>query len=182
MKLLDCRLLLGKAVKSAKTPDQFATINRDEPAIGEEWAENFQRALIVRIGKGRYKHTAVGDVEIGIACRQREILAHDFFRHRQLVNFKFFAANSHRAQAREISLQWFVIRIITIAFHHSDDRGARNKARQIINVTISIVSFDAVAQPENVAHAEESAQTFLDILARQFRVAIWMEQTRFRSE
>ena len=47
---------------------------------------------------------------------------------------------------------------------------------------VGVVALDAVAQPENFAHAKIIAQPLLNLLPRKLRIAIWIEQTSFGGE
>ena len=82
------------------------------------------------------------------------ILTHDFSRHWQCDDFQRRAADFQTAQPLQIFLKRFVIRIVTTLFHHSHDGSLRDEPGEIIDVSVGVVAFDAVAEPKDFADAE----------------------------
>src|SRR5438105_9188280 len=65
-----CRLLLGEAVQSAKSPNEIDGMNSHDFPSRESIRNCGQRGGIRRIVERRHDHYAVGDVKIGIAGGQ----------------------------------------------------------------------------------------------------------------
>jgi hypothetical protein len=75
-------------------------------------------------------------------------------------------------------LEWFVIGILRIFLQHGHDHIGRNKAGNIVNMTVSIVAFDSVAQPDNSRDPEVISQRLFDFRLRTVGVSIRIEETR----
>ena len=58
-----------------------------------------------------------------------------------------------------------VIFVVAILFNDSYDSSLGYKPREIIDVTVGVVTGNAIAEPENFAYAEIIAQTLLDLIA-----------------
>ena len=54
-----------------------------------------------------------------------------------------------------------------IVLDHRDDRVGLDEAGQVVDVAVGVVAHDAVAEPEDLRHAEEVAQVALDLRSRR---------------
>src|SRR5436305_10838325 len=77
------RLLLRKAMKCAKSPNQFAAIYPDNATIRKTFAQDRPCDFVSGIGEPWRKHASICDVEIRIRSRQPQAFAHDLLRHRE---------------------------------------------------------------------------------------------------
>src|SRR5678816_195614 len=98
--------------------------------------------------------------------------AYYFIRHWKRENIEFTTTDFHLAQTREILLKRFVIFVSAILFNDSYDSSLGYKPREVIDVTVGIVAGNAIANPENFAHAEIIAQALLDLMARKIGIPI----------
>ena len=67
---LRVRLLLCNAVDCAHTPHQRFAIDAHHTAIRKQPLQYIQRSSVVRMSEDWRQHHTIGDVEIGITCRQ----------------------------------------------------------------------------------------------------------------
>src|SRR4029077_3204455 len=120
--------------------------------------------------------------KVCVTRREPQPFAYDFLRHRKREDVEFAATDLHLAQTREILLKRFVIFVVAILFNDSYDSSLGYKPREIINVTVSVVAGNAIAEPENVADAEIIAQAFLDLIARKIGISILVQEAGLTRE
>src|SRR5438094_935455 len=140
--------------------------------IGKKLFQDRQCAFVVWIGKSWNENAGIRDIKVRVARRQALTFAHNLFRHRQSDNFDLALLEFHLAQAPKIFLERLVIFIFTILFDDRDDGMLRNETREIVDMTVSVVASDAVAEPENFPDAEIIAEALLDFGAAQHWIAI----------
>src|SRR5579872_3504213 len=68
--VLGCRLLLGRAMNCAESPNKIPAVNTHHIAIGKKLGEEAKRDPVLGVTKGRNEDGSVGDVEVRITCRQ----------------------------------------------------------------------------------------------------------------
>ena len=69
-----------------------------------------------------------------------------------------------------------MVRIAPVRLHDRHDGARRDEAREVVDVTVRVVALDAVAEPDDLGHAERVAQHALDVRAAQRRVAVRVQQ------
>ena len=65
-----------------------------------------------------------------------------------------------------------VILVVAILFNDSYDSSLGYKPREVIDVTVGVVTGNALAEPENLSDAEIIAQALLDLIARKTGITI----------
>jgi hypothetical protein len=65
-----------------------------------------------------------------------------------------------------------VILVVAILFNDSYDSSLGYKPREVIDVTVGVVTGNAIAEPENLSDAEIVAQALLDLIARKIGIPI----------
>jgi hypothetical protein len=65
-----------------------------------------------------------------------------------------------------------VILVVAILFNDGYDSSLGYKPREVIDVTVSVVTGNAMAEPENLSDAEIIAQASLDLVPRKIGVPI----------
>src|SRR6476469_4686136 len=88
-------LLLGQAVERPEPPDQFATIDSDNAALRKEPGQYFHGDMIVRLIVFRDEDDRVGNVEIGVAGRENQVLPDHARWHGQCDYFERLAVDLH---------------------------------------------------------------------------------------
>ena len=79
-------------------------------------------------------------------------------------------------------MQNLVIPIRLIFFHHSHDGICIHKARDVVDMSIRIVSQDAIPYPENVLHPVVVTEVFFNLGLVELRIAIGIEKTGLGGE
>jgi hypothetical protein len=172
-------------VDCAQSPDEVATIDRDDFAVAECVGQGVERVPVIRVVKDRHQHAGVCDVEIGVAGGQALLAKNDRPRHGNFDDFQLKAILvSCSAQAAEIGCERFVVGIILVGLNNSDYRLRRDKARDVVNVTVGIVAGDAALQPNHVGDAEIVVKGGFDLLSRSSGIALLhvAEQAFFGSD
>ena len=67
---LNLWLLLGDAVDCAHAPDEGFAVDGDYSARGEKLLECFHGASVISVAEYGSENDAVGDVKVGVACRE----------------------------------------------------------------------------------------------------------------
>ena len=75
-----------------------------------------------------------------------------------------------------------VLRIVPVLGPGERDLSRRGEAGQLIDVPAGLVPVDASAEPDHRAHAEVAAQVILDVLAREPRIAVRIEEALLRRQ
>jgi len=65
-----------------------------------------------------------------------------------------------------------VIFVVAILFNDSYDSSLGYKPREVIDVTVGVVTGNAIAEPENVANPKVIPQALLDLIARKIGIPI----------
>jgi len=65
-----------------------------------------------------------------------------------------------------------VIFVVAILFNDSYDSSLGYKPREVIDVTVGVVTGNAIAEPENLSDAEIIAQALLDLITRKIGIPI----------
>ena len=156
-------LLLGDAVDRSHAPDQWFAVDWDDSASREKLLECFHSAGVIRVAEHGRKNDAVGDVKVCITCRQAFKIAGagarsaNHARHRQRDDLEGISACiGHRSESREIVLQDFVVCVGGIFFDRADDHVWSDEARDVVDVTVSVVSNDSFAQPQDLCLLRDS--------------------------
>ena len=86
---------------------------------------------------------------------------------------------AHRIESLAVLGQGLIIVVGAVSFDDGDHGVLRHEPGQVVDVPVSIVAHDAVAQPDDLADAEVVAQPGLDVVSCQCRVAVRVQQTLF---
>jgi hypothetical protein len=65
-----------------------------------------------------------------------------------------------------------VIFVVAVLFNDGYDSSLGYKPRKVIDVTVGVVTGNAIAEPENLSDAEVIAQALLDLIARKIGIPI----------
>ena len=83
---------------------------------------------------------------------------------------------THGVEPVKVLLQGLEIGIVFVLLHSGDNGGWADETRDVIDVTIRVVTLDAVAEPEDFFSAEFVPELFLNRSAVERGVAVWIEQ------
>ena len=161
-------------MERSESPNQLAAIDSDDAASWKTFAQDRQRCFVSGISECWYEYASVRDVKVRVTRRQPQPFAHDLLRHWQRDEIQLVTTDFHLAQARKIFLERLVIFVVAIFFDDSHNCPFGNKTRKIVDVSIGVVSGNAVAEPENIAHTKKIPQTLLDFIARKIWIAIFV--------
>jgi|SRR5580704_13293041 hypothetical protein len=101
---------------------------------------------IVGIVEGGNDDEFVGDVEVRVAGGKALSIEINGRGHGKSFDAKRLAVLvGHELQALEIVLEWGVIGVIRIFFDDGDDGGGIDKASEIVDVAVGVVSGNAIA-------------------------------------
>ena len=80
----------------------------------------------------------------------------------------------------EISLEWFVIRIVFIFLDGCDHRARTDETGDVIDMAIRVVALDAVSQPKDGGHTQSLAKFFLNRGAVFRGIPVGIQKAAFR--
>jgi len=141
-------MLLGETMHRAQSPHQFGRRNANHAAAGEQTREAGGRDRIRGTIKGRHDDGAVSNIEVGVRCGQAGAVVHQSRWHRQGFDLQRRAPLvAHGTEPREVVLEHPVVHVCGIFLDHGDDRIARDKARQVIYMTIGVIARNSIAEP-----------------------------------
>ena len=113
-----------------------------------------------------------------MACRKAQTLAvhlrgHRHFEHIQGCSIR----KAHLAEKLKVLTERGMIRVAMMGFDHGHDGVTRDKAGDIVDMSIRVIPLDAVSQPEDLPDAEVVAESLLDLFTGHCWIAIRIEQT-----
>src|SRR5204862_2970709 len=158
------RLLLRQTMQCSESPDQIDRMNADYRATRKCFGDTVQRDAILRIIERRYEHSAIGDVEIRVARRQPLSVHHHRSREGNRQGFKRPALR-RCLQTAQIIDRARVILVRWILLVREDDRIPTGKARDIVDVAMSIVPRRAFTQPYSIGDAQLLGEGLLVVLS-----------------
>ncbi len=124
----------------------------------------------------RYNHHAVGNVEVGVACRQPILVVIDSSWHRQCDDLQRVAILiGCLSQLAHIFSQRIVIRITRVVFRHGQHNPGSDKAGELVDVPVGVVARNAAAEPDHVLHAQIVSKYLFHRWLAHARVAILVE-------
>ena len=81
-----------------------------------------------------------------------------------------------RPEPLEVLAERLVVGVVWVVLDDGDDGSRVDEAREIVHVAVGVVALDAVAQPEDVSHAEIVPEMALDLARLELRIAVGVEQ------
>ena len=87
---------------------------------------------------------------------------------------------SHRPQSCQVVLQGSIVLVTGIVLDDRHDSMVIDEASQVVDVSIRVVTGNAISKPQDLAHTVIVAQVGFDLVSIEVRVAIRIEQTCFR--
>ena len=70
----DGRFLLTEAMKGTQAPDNIDRVKPHHLSSRETTLENVQCFVVIFVPEGRNHYILIGDVEVGVGCRQPHVL------------------------------------------------------------------------------------------------------------
>src|SRR5262249_27981771 len=158
-------------------------MNSNHRTICDQLRNDAERNSIIWIIKRRHQHRRVCDVKVRITRRQALSMEYQRLGHWDRDRIYFGSIfQPHRFKTIEVFLKHGVVGIGRI-FLFADHNGRRiNKAAQIVNVTMGVVTFYPSVEPQNVCDSQVVADNGFEIFAREARVSnlyILIEQAFF---
>ena len=145
----------------AHAPDEWLTIDRNYTAVRKQTLESFDRSTVIGVTEDREKYDAVGNVKVCVAGRQSIEISStgacstDSAGHRQRYDFERTPVRvGHGPEPREIVLQYFIVGVGRIIFAGAHDNVWRNEASDVVDMPVSVVSKDTLAEPQDLCYSE----------------------------
>src|SRR5262245_10968902 len=177
------RFLLRNAVEGAETPNQFSAVDADNAAAGKLALKDFNGFGVARVPICRDGDQSIGDVKVRVAGGKTAALVFQATGHRQFNDAERPALRvACGAEQFEILPERGVVRVVRIGLDDGHKGRRTHEAREVIDVSVGVVAFDAVAKPENLPYAQKIAQVTFDVTRGQLRIAIGIEQAGFRRQ
>src|SRR5437868_12538137 len=83
---------------------------------------------------------------------------------------------SHRFKAREIVAEYFVVGVVRVLFDSAHDHIWSNEASDVVDMSVSVVADNALAQPQHLCDSEIIFQNLFDLASTELGISIWIEQ------
>ncbi len=162
----------------AQAPDHFAALDADHAAGGEEFLQRLEGSGVVgRMTVDGHKNDAVGDIEIRVGRRQALAVVFHDAGHRDRDDVEGLAVLVlHGTEPLQIILKGFIILVLWVLLHDRDDGVRTHEARDVVHVAVRVVADNAVAQPEDVGHAQEALQVILYLDLDELGVSILVQK------
>ena len=152
-------------MQRAEPPNQIDRVYPDHRATRKSLGDSVQCDAIVRVVECRYNNGAIGDIEIGVT--RREPFATHHHRAREWNRHDLERPRFRRClEPAQIIDRSRVILVRRILFVGKDDRFAARKTRDVVDVTVRVVTDRAFAQPYSIGYAEVLRESFLVVLGR----------------
>src|SRR5258708_18734152 len=166
------RLLLGKAVKRAKSQYEVNRVDADDLPVFEQFTEYAQGKAVIRIIKCRNQHCGVGDIEVGVAGRKPPPAKEQWRRHGQ-GNHSWPGAvlEPQILHALPVFGQWPVVRISAIFLPDQYQRARVHKTANVVYVAMGIITDGAGGQHKDSPDSKVGLERFLDLSAAQAGIA-----------
>lgn len=140
----------------AEAADEGAAFDGDDFAVGKKFLHGVEGDFVVCAGVDGKKNDVIGDVKIRVAGGGAPVKTFKAIRHGQFHNVERVAVLiRHAFEGFEVGLERLVIRVFFIGFDDGDNGGGVDEARDVVNVSVGVVTLDAFADPENIGNAEE---------------------------
>ena len=72
----------------------------------------------------------------------------------------------------EVLFKGLVVGVLHVGFHDRNDGGPVYESGQVIDMSVSVVALDAVAEPKNVRRSQKCFEPVLDLFLCQSGVAV----------
>ncbi len=157
----------------------------DNVAIRKEFRQNSECDSVVGIVKRGDQNEPIGDVEVGVACRQALIAKDDRPRQRQFDNRKLLAVGGAGSlQAREVFNQRLVVGIFCIWLNGGDNGCRPDETSDVVDMAVRVVADNSPPQPDHLLDAEIVVECTFKLLAAHAGVALldFAQQTLFGGE
>ena len=179
--LRNSRYLLGDAVNGPQSCDKITAVDPDDFTVRKKGAKPIQHDGIGGRGKGWNQHGGVTDIEIGMASWIAVMRTIGTRGHGQLNDLQWLAFGIlGRAKAGEILLEGRVVGVFGVGLDYGYDRAWRNKASDIVDVSVGIVSLQAIVEPNHFLNAQPPCESFLDIGSAEGWISVSVQQALFR--
>src|SRR4051812_50040693 len=111
---------------------------------------------IVGIVEGRHQDQAIGDIKVGVACRQ-SLSPENYstgkrqFDYLELPSLKI----GGRAQTAQIVLEWLVVCVILFGVNDRQHCIGCDEARKVIDMAGRVFALDATSPPEHLFKSQK---------------------------
>lgn len=138
-------------------------MNADYLAVGENFGQGVERDSVGGIIESRHENDSVRNVEVGIARRQALTLEDNRSRHRQFDNGQALSILIVSIpQAAKVVLEWFVVWILDARFDDRDNNSRPDEPCEVVDVAMSVVTFDSPSEPNDIAGTKIVGEHSLD--------------------
>ena len=169
--------MLRDAVNRSQSCHQISAVDPDDFTVRKKGAKPIQHDGIGGRGKGWNQHGGVTDIEIGMASWIAVMRTIGTRGHGQLDDLQWLAFGIlGRAKAGKILLEGRVVGVFGVRLDYGYDRAWRNKASDIVDVSVGIVSLQAIVEPNHFLNAQPPCESFFDIGPTKRWVPVGVQQ------
>ena len=171
------RHLLRDAVNGSQSCHQISAVDPDHFAVRKKGAKPIQHDGIGGGGKGWNQHGGVTDIEIGMASWIAVMRTIGTRWHGQLDDLQWRAFGIlGRAKASEIVLEGRVVGVFGVGLDYGYDRAWRNKAGDIVDMSVGIVALQAIVEPNHFSNAQPPRESFFNIGPTERWIPVGVQQ------
>ena len=171
------RHLLRDAVNRSQSCHQISAVDPDDFAVRKKGAKPIQHDGIGGGGKGWNQHGGVTDIEIGMTSWIAVMGTIGTRGHGQFDDLQWLAFGIlSRAKAGEVLLEGRVVGIFGVGLDNGNDRAWRNKAGDIVDMSVGIVSLQAIVEPNHFSNAQPPCESFFNIGPTERWVPVGVQQ------
>lgn len=139
--------------------------------------------MIVRMIINRNEDNPIADIKIGIRGRKTLTFEDHWAGHGHGDNLQGTPVLIlHGSEPLQVILKGLVILIGRVLLHNRYDGCGIHESREVIHMTIRIITNNAIAQPEDVGDAQIVSEICLNLRLDQMRIAILVEETLLSCE
>ena len=166
-------------MERAEAPDDVGGVDADNLAVREEGLEDVGCLVVGKAAVSGENNFPVGDVEIGVGGRKSLIVVEDDVRHREFDDGGLLAVGkATTVEHLEVFLKGLIVLVPSILLYGGDDGVGCDKAREVVDVAVGVVTHDAVAQPDDVVHTIVVAKITFYLILRELRISVGIEEAR----
>ena len=150
-------------------------MDANDKARWETLVNDLEGTIVIGVSENRNNYRLVADIKVRVAGRQPCVPVSHVTRHWQLDDIQ-----TETRQALIVIFQNFVVLIRGVVFECADDRVRIDKSRNVVDMAVGVVARDALAEPNEMTHAQRISEMLFDLAAVQMWISILIEKALFR--
>src|SRR4029077_14595681 len=139
----------------------------------EDFSQQVKREAVVGVVEDRDQNAAVGDIEIPVAGREAPAFEYDRRGHGDFDDLERLSVLiGGSLEAAQVLSQGCVVLVAAIGLDHGQDGSLCDKAGDVVDVAVGIVTRDAAAHPEYFLDTEIAGEDLLVVFLLEAGVTV----------